>query len=282
MGLFGQDAYAEQAQNNLQSARDQFSNLTTPNLAWNTYKPGAIAPQMVTGQQVSDDPMVKSAQMAALAKMGDLSNTGLSGVDQQGYEQARELGNQMASSGSAAALQNAQARGIGGSGMEFANREMANQAGAQRSQQAGLQQSADSARQRALYNQAYANSLGGMQQQTTGLNAQNAGILNEFNRANTGAINNANQYNTAAQNQAQLVNQEGRNNVAQNNFNNQVTRAGGVAGAYGGMARGNAAQSAADQAQQNTYMQMGMSALGMFGGGGGNNKQQQNPDDGNY
>lgn len=263
-------------------ARDQYGAVQTPNLRWDNYSPDQYAAQNATAKTVSDDPLTRSAQLSALQKMGDLSNTGLSAVDQQGYENARALGNQMSNSGTQAAMNNASARGIGGSGMEFAQREMANQAGAGRAQEAALQQSADSARQRALYTQAYGQGLGQMQQQQTGLNAQNAGILNQFNQANTQAQNQASLYNTNNQNQAFLANQQGRNNVAQENYNNQMSHAGAMAGADQGIAKAGAAESAANTAAWNSMMGagMGMMSMGMGkpsgggGGGGGGNQNQ--------
>jgi len=116
----------------LGNSRNQYNGIQAPNLTWNTYSPEQIAARSAQAQTVSDDPLAKSAQMSALSRMGDLAQNGLSAVDQQGFENARELGNQMANSGSQAAMANAQARGIGGSAMEFANREIANQQGAQR------------------------------------------------------------------------------------------------------------------------------------------------------
>jgi hypothetical protein len=271
----------------LNDARDQYANINTPNLTWYNYAPEAVDPKLATANTVQDDPIVKAAQMQALAKLGDLSKTGLSDVDQQGYQQARELGNQMAASGSAAATQNANARGMGGSGMEFAQREMANQSGAGRAQGAALGQAADSARQRAMYLQAYQGGLGQMQGQQTNLNAQNAGILNQFNQQNTGAQNAAQMYNVGNQNQAQQINQQGRNSIAQQGFNNQITRAGGIAQADAGIARGAAAGDAANRDANN--MMMGMAGVGAgaaasyFSGGVAKPKQQQmsasNPDD---
>ncbi len=250
--------------NTLGNNRQLYDGVQTPNLTWNTYAPEAIAPRSAQGQTVQDDSLAKSAQMSALSRMGDLANTGLSAVDQQGFQNARDMGNQMANSGSQAAMQNAQARGIGGSGMEFANREIANQQGAQRAQQAGLQQSADSARQRALYNQAYEQGMGNFRNQNNNVNAQNAGILNQFNMANTQAANGAQAMNAMNNNQAQLQNTQGRNQVAQGNFNNQMGLAAGKAGANTGLAQGQAAQDAANQAQQNQYMQFGLGAAALM------------------
>lgn len=268
------DTSSGKGMDSLGDARSQFANLTLPELQWQNYSPDTINPEMAQSTQISDDPNIKSAQLAALAKMGDLANTGLSAVDQAGYENARELGNQVAQSGNQAAMQNASMRGLAGSGMEFANREAAQQAGAQRAQQAALQQASDSAKQRAMYNQAYGQQLGAQRSQDLGLNAQNAGILNQFNMANTQAGNAAQATNVGNKNQAQLINQQGRTGIAQQNFDNAYKKAGGTAAADSGMAQGYAAQNAANQAQANAYTNVGMQAMG-YGGGA---KKQNNAD----
>jgi hypothetical protein len=263
------DQSGKQGMGELERNQALWGGLGVPTQTWKDLDPQIYRPEMAQGHTVQDDPLVKSAQMSALAKMGDLSNTGLSDVDQAGYQQARDIGNQMANSGTQAAIQNANSRGLGGSGMEFAQREMANQQGAQRAQQAGLQQASDSARQRALYNQAYSNALGNQRAQDLNLNAQNAGILNQFNMANTNMQNQANQWNVNNQNQAQLANNNGRNAAMQANFNNALARTQGAAGANTGMGKGDFATNAANTANRNQYMQAAMKLGSMSGGGGG-------------
>jgi hypothetical protein len=115
-----------------------------------------------------------------------------------------------------------------------------------------------------------------MQNQETGLNAQNAGILNQFNMLNTGTKNQAQQYNVGNRNQAQLVNQQGRTGIAQQNFDNAYKKAGGVANADYAQANNYAAQNAANTAAQNNWMQAGIGAYssGMFGGKKQNNDQE--------
>src|SRR5690606_37366499 len=109
------------------------------------------------------------------------------------------------------------ARGMLGSGSEFMLREAANQEAAQRAQMAGLEQAAAAARQRALYQQAYGDALGGLRGQDLDVNSRNADIINQFNMANTGARNEAQQQNlanrqaimganTATRNDAQMYN----------------------------------------------------------------------------
>lgn len=247
----------------LRSSRNQYRGIQAPQNQWNTYAPEAVAPHSAQAQTVADDPLAKSAQMSALSRMGDLAQNGMSAEDQQGYENARSVGQQVANAGSGAAMQNAQARGVAGSGMEFANREIANQQGAQRAQQAGLQQAADSARQKALYNQAYMQGMGNLRNQNTNLNAQNAGILNQFNMANTNSANQAQAMNSMNNNQAQLINTQGKNGVANQNFQNQMGLASAIGGANKDLAQGQAAQDAATQAQYNRMMSMGIGMMGM-------------------
>lgn len=255
MSIFGGDLsqYSTDALN-------RYTGMNPDTQRWNTYAPEAYDPTMANANLVQNDPMTQGAQLSALKQMGNLAQTGLSDVDQAGFQNARNIGGQMAASGTAAALQNAQARGISGSGSELAMREIAGQQGAQAAQQAGLQQAADSARQRALYNQAYLGGLGNYRAQNESVNAQNAGILNQFNMANTNAINQANQYNTGNQNQAQLINTQGQNAANQQNFQNQMGINQGIMGADQMGANATAADQAANASFVNGLMKLGTSA----------------------
>lgn len=264
-GMF--DNSGQQALDQLANNQAVYQGVGIPDQKWQNYNPESMTPELAQASQISEDPTVRSAQLSALSKMGDLANTGLTAVDQQGYQQARDIGNQMAHSGSQAALQNAQARGIGGSGMEFANREIANQEGAGRAQQAGLAQAADSARGRANALQAYGAGLGQQRAQDFNANAANTGILNQFNMANTQAQNAANQWNVQNRNNAQQYNQQGQLNLGQQNFNNQITKAGGMAQANTGMAQGYAAQNAARTSDRNMWTKIGANMISSKMGG---------------
>lgn len=247
---------------------------------------GSYDPQNYSYQTVNEDPMIRSAQMSALAKMSGLADTGLSDVDKQGYDQARQIGAQQSRSGVDAALANAQARHVGGSGLEFAMREMADQGGAQRAQQGALQQAADSARQRALYQQAYGSALEGARNQDYRTQAGNTDIINRFNQMNTQNQNAAAQYNLSQRQQMSNMNtqnhnaaQQYRNQLGQNYFGNQMAKAGGEAGANNMMAQGWAAQNAANTDARNRDTAMaydyftGGPAARLLNGGGGGDKQ---------
>lgn len=265
-GMF--DNSEQQAMDQLAQNQGIYGSIATPN--FKQYDPesyalqGSYDPTMAHASTINEDPSLRSAQMSALSKLSGLADTGLSDVDNQGFERARQLASQIQNSGTAAALQNATARGQGGSGLEFAMREMANQQGSQNALNAGLDQAGQSARQRALYQQAYGNALSGLRSQDFGANAANANILNNFNMANTQAQNQGQQYNLNRSQGVADMNVQGRNqakqynnNLAQQQYQDQMQKAGGMAGANSAMAGGYAAQNAANQGNRNTYAGMG-------------------------
>lgn len=268
----------EDAMDQLRRNQSMFENINMPDLQ--NYTPeelkylGDYSPEAAQYGQVSEDPRLKSAQMSALNKMAGLADSGLSAEDQLGFQKAREQGAQMARSGTEAALQNAKARGIGGSGLEFAMREQAGQGGAQRSQMGALETAAAAARQRALYNQAFGDMAGQVRGQDYNVNAKNTDIINQFNQANTQNRNTAQlrnldnrqgvvNQNVGNRNQAQLQNNEYR----QQQFNNQMTKARGVAGANDEMAQAYYAQGAANKdKRKQTGAAAGAIVGGIFGG----------------
>lgn len=269
-GLF--DHSDDDAINQLKQNQALFGNLALPQFA--DYKPeqysvvGQYDPEKAQANTISEDPSVKTAQMNALNQLAGLSQTGLSDVDQAGYEKARQIGEQAAHSGLAAAMQNAQARGVGGSGLEFAMREMANQDAAGKAQDAALQQASDSARQRALYTQAFGNMAGNVRGQDFNANSANAGILNNFNMYNTGNANQAQQYNlnnaqgianqnVTGANQAQQYN----NQMKQQAYQDAYQKASGQAGANTATANGYAAQNAANASERNNNTKIAADAL---------------------
>jgi len=219
--------------------------LEVPELKWMQFTPEMFTPEMMQAQTISEDPAIRSAQLSALQKMAGLADTGMSAQDELGYYQARQLGHQQSRSGTQAAIQDAQNRGVAGSGMEFAMREIANQGGAQRAQEAALAQAADAARQRAMYNQAYSQALSGQRSQDLAVNKANTDIINQFNQANTQTRNQANQANTNTVNDAFRYNQEGRQGTQQQNYDNQLAKRQTVAGINNQMRENYLARSAA-------------------------------------
>lgn len=251
----------------LQGIEQLYSGIKTPDLVWKDYVPELFSNETANYELINEDPALKSQQMDALKRMAGLAETGLSDVDEAGFARARNEGNQMARAGTEAALANAQARGVGGSGLEFAMREIANQGGAQRAQEAGLGQAADSARQRALYAQAHGNALAGVRGQDFQANRANTDVINQFNMANTTRRNQVGDMTTNVKNQAQQMNNQGRMDTQQQRFQNDLNLAGGRAGAKRGVAEGHAAVNAGRTANRNMLTQVGanvgMMAMGM-------------------
>lgn len=273
--------YGKQIQDQLAQNQQIYGGMQTPQ--FNPYIPeaytvaGTYDPQMAEATSIQQNPELTSMQLSNLNRLAGLSTTGLSDVDQAGYERARNIGNEVLRGGTEAALQNAEARGQAGTGSELAMREMAAQQGSQNANNSALQQAADAAKMRALYTQAFGGAAAGLNSQQFGQNAANANILNQFNMANTQAKNQGNLYNlgvaqstsdknVAAENAAQQYN----NTMQQQSFQDQMAKAGGMAGANSGYAQGLAAQDAANQSQRNAYMNTAATLAGsaMSKGGG--------------
>lgn len=212
-----------------------------------------LGPSKMEG--VSTDPSLRAAQMSALNKLQEVGSAG--GRDAQFLSDAAKLQSDVNTNlqGQEGAIQqNMAARGMSGGGSELVARQMAAQNAANRQSQAGLDLNAQ-AQQRALQALMQSGQLGGqMQAQDFGQQsqkAQAADAISRFNAqnqqnvmsSNTANKNQAQQYN--AQNQQNIANQNvGQNNqaqqynlgLAQQNFNNQVTKASGVAKQYENMA----------------------------------------------
>ena len=268
------DTSEEDAMAQLQNVINTYGSIKTPE--YKQYRPeeiqyaGDFNPELADAAQISEDPLIRSAQLSSINRMRDLEERGLSDVDAEGFLSSRRLGDQIARQGNAAAMQNAQARGISGSGLEFAMREQANQDAAVRAEAAAAAQAAESARNRANYAQLAQQGLSNIRAQDFGVNQANTNALNQFKQMNTGALNqaklgnltrkeNIGAQNVGNRNQAQLQNNE----YLTQNFQNQMARAAGLTGGYQGMAQGYGAQNAARAAERGRNTQIAMSAFGM-------------------
>lgn len=202
-----------------------------------------------------EDPGYKTRQMALLDRMAELSETGLSDADKASYAQGVGQANQAAGQRSGALMNEMKARGQGGSGLEYALREQAGQEALTRQNQSGLAQAGDSARQRALYQQAYGQALGQQRDQDWRSSAANADVINQFNQLNTTNKNNAVQGNL-----------QRRNDVAQQNYSNAINRVTAANGATNNLANTAAANTASQNAFQNNLI--GAGAQGGMGAAG--------------
>lgn len=257
----------DKADSILRDNADYMAALKAPEIKWETYNPEAFNPDLIDYRTVSEDPAVRAMQMKSLEKMSSLADTGLTSADELGYLKAQNMGHQMSKSATDAALANAAARGVGGSGLEFAMREIGNQGGAQRAQEAALQQAADAAKQRASYEMAYNSALNNQRGQDFSMNKTNADIINQFNQANTGITNSARQSNTSMRNAAQQYNQQGARDTQQQNYDNEFKRRAAVAGQYGNVANSHLAASAAANSQANAILSGAAQAGAAYAGG---------------
>lgn len=225
-GLFGGGGNSgfDEAMDSVNRNRQLLKDIPIPKYQYMT--PDLYDSEAAQYQITQEDPLLRSAQMSALAKMSGLAETGLSQADQADMSRARDQAAQMARGNTEAALQNAQARGVGGSGMEFAMREMASQGGAERARQQGMDVAANAAKQRAMYNQAYGQQLSGARADDARTNQANTNIINQFNQANTQARNQSQQSNANIKNQAFQYNQ----GLGDKTFQNQMQHAGAQMG----------------------------------------------------
>jgi hypothetical protein len=217
-------------------------------------------PEEYQYETIKEDPNLRSMQMSALQKMSGLADNGLAAEDEANFTKASQNAHQIAKSGTDAAIANANARGVGGSGMEFAMREMANQKGAENAQNAGLEQAATTARQRALNNMAYNTAVGNQRSQDFQANSANTGIVNRFKEANTNNRNSAFQYNQGLQDRT---------------YSNQMGRANAMAGINNNESQIQLARGEYDNKRKNSVLD-GVEGIGMTyatGGFDGNKKK---------
>jgi hypothetical protein len=209
-------------------------------------------------QDVQMDPRLMAAQRAALDEMTGLGQTGLGAEDRTAFNQLRRQAAAAAEAQQASTLQEMASRGMLDSGANLAAQLAAGQAQADRMSQEGdrIAASAAEARRAALGQQA--NMASQMSAQDIGLKtgkASAADTIAQFNaqqRAGVGAANKAYEQQRANQ-LAGLRQQEEIHNrgLVQQQFQNKIQKAGGVAQQQSQMAANLQNQAAAaQQAQQ--------------------------------
>lgn len=227
---------------------------------------------------ISTDPRFKTAQMDALLGLQDISSSGgLTDADMANLNKIRTEENTAARGQREAILQNAQSRGIGGSGLELMSQLQNQQDSATRTSQRDMD-IAGQAQARALEALIQGGQLGGqMQSQDFNQQAQVAGAndaIAQFNAQNKQAVGMA---NTQARNAAQEANLANKQRVAdqnvgmrndqqmynknliQQNYDNEIKKRSGQAG----IAQANSqAQGQNSQNRANANNQMIGAAIG--------------------
>lgn len=273
-GIMGQNAArgsydaARDAQN---SALQQYLGLNIPNVAdqqlalQQLQSAGSFNPQLQQALQVGPsamegvhvDPRLAQAQMSALNQLSQTGQMGMSPAEAAALQQINRDSQAQAQAKSQQILDNMARRGMGGSGSELAAQLQNAQSAADRSSQQGLQ-TAQMAQQNALQAISQAGQLGGqIGQQQFGQQSDIAkakDYINQFNlqnsqnvqgrnvdTSNQAALHNlTNQQNIMNQNTG-IANQQQQYNkgLLQQQFNNQIAKASGVAGQYQGIANTN-------------------------------------------
>ena len=258
--FIGEDNSAEQdalMQQQLQAYRDLvLGNRPEQLQVGQSYNPQGYSYSDANYQTVNEDPALKAKQMASLGQLDKLSNQGLSEQDRYVLGQAAQNADAQASAQQASIRDMMSRRGQSGGGQELAMQLQAQQQESNRAANAGAQQAALAAQQKEAYRQAYMQGLGQQRQQDYNVNAGNADIINRFNAANTQGRNAYNQDIAKQQNLAQMYNIQQPNTVAQQNIANTAQWMNQAGEGYGGAAKGYAAQSAAEKANRNKWLDL--------------------------
>ena len=233
-------------------------------------------------EQIQTDPRLQQAQSEALAGLQSRADQGLTPEEMAEINALRRGTAQQAAARDASILQSMEQRGMGGSGAELMSRLASSQAAAQ-------QASIDSENQAALIAQRKLEALqqlgamaGSQQAQQFGQKAQQASAADTIAQLNQAAKYNIQSSNVGAQRQAQLAQQELRQQLEgqrastanqeqmynkqlqQQQFENQMQKAGAAANAYTG-AGSQALQAGATAAANKQAMWSGIGNAAMGG-----------------
>ena len=205
----------------------------------------------VQAQEIADSPEARAIQYGALQDLQQRAEEGLTAQDQADYMRGRQRAGEMARGREGAIQRSLEARGMGGSGIEAAMRQIASQQSVGQLSDMEAQRAAENARQRALATQMAMAGGERLRGQDIALNQANANILNQFawdNSAMKAKIKNMNTeltnkqimdaineqrriagLNTGEANIAQQINQDRdiRRNITRQQSANQNLLAGG-------------------------------------------------------
>lgn len=217
---------------------DQFSGMELPDVSdmqiqlEQMVQQGVLSPEDAQAalanqsdmNNISLDPNLRKAQMDALGGLQDVSKDGLTDQDEANLSKIQNQENSAARGSREAILQNAQARGLGGSGLELMSQMKNQQDAATRTSQRDMD-IAGSAQDRALQALISAGNMGGsIENQDFSQQAQKAqanDAIAKFNAQNQQQVNLA---NTQASNAAQGANLGMKQSIADQNVNNRNTQ----------------------------------------------------------
>lgn len=230
-----------------------------------------------------------NAQKAALQQLSGIVNSGGStAINEANLRNNIDTTNQAMKGARGAIQQNAQERGVSGGGLEFISQLMNEQSNADTANRGAVQAGADNAKL-ALEALTQSGQMGGqMQGQANQMSQAQAEAAQQIAQYNSQLQSQANQYNNQQANQAQQMNLANAQDVSNKNvgnanmrtqyntqlpqqiFQNDMTKAGATADAYGKQGALNQQQAQQDNAFTGNLMGTGAQILGtMYGGPAG-------------
>lgn len=243
---FGTSQATKDAQANTQAAVDAYGNLIPPELTPENPQYAQTSDQGPSAMEgISVNPEYNAAQVEQLAALRNLAqNGGRNAASDAALAEIQQRGNANARGQNEAILQNANARGVGGSGaalqaqLDAQQNQTTNQAAqdmAVKGQEANTALAAG---------QGAANIGAGLENQGFNEAASKAAAADAINRFNAANKTSTNQFNTGIGNNAQQFN----TNTQQQTYQNKANKAQGISNAYTGAANFN--QKAADTGAQ--------------------------------
>ncbi len=280
------------SQEYLKQALSQYNTVKTPTVADETVGnlpeetvQGTVTPEQIAAvdqagsayNNINLDPASRQAQMNALAGYQDIANSG--GLDANaklGIQQVIDATNRQSQGAQGAIQQQAQAMGQGGGDFALTQRAIAAQGASNNAATQGLQQAAEAEANREAALTQLSNIGGSINASDFGQAATKAQAQNQINATNQGYQNQANVGNVAnnmiAQ-QGNVANAQGVNaantaakqnqvyynaNLPQQQFNNELAKANGMAGV-------NSQQAGAAQVASNNQAAMSGKLIGAGG-----------------
>lgn len=283
----------------LQMAYDQFGNLRVPTpeemqiQVQNLIQQGILTPEQAQTvmtnpsayMDIQEDPTVRRAQMGSLEKLQGIVNA--DGLDAQGKADVADIIRSLDTSqkgARGAIVQNAAARGVGGSGLELANQLTASQDASTNASQQGMDAAAQ-AEQRALAAIAQTGQLSGqIRGQDYTKASDKAAAMDAIEKFNTANKQNVINTNVASRNAAAATNLATKQRISdtnvantntnkvrnadliQANFDNEMKKKAGMTGQLGNMANLAAKTDESDDAFRNALLGAGGQIIAGYAG----------------
>lgn len=214
--IIGNQAAGEN-QEKLDQMLQQLYSMNAPNFSNDQYNPQMTSvPYNVDANTIKEDPALRQKQMDVLNNLQDISNGKISAQRDLDRYKAIQDANSMAQARDQAALQQAQARGVGGGGLEFIMRQQSGQDAANRLQQADMSSAAQAALERLQATGQLQSGLSNLRGQDFNTNQENTNIINKFN------LLNSTRNQEALDKQAMLRNEAQQFNMNRNDRNTQI------------------------------------------------------------